>query len=119
MPNNEIQDRLRELRDAWRYDEDTLARIDGDLRTIRQYVAVRQTHEELARAPKDEYDPIAVSVADSRRTAAHNRAIRAAGALNAICEACGIEPIAPVCPEGIDPYGQAHRTRVAGFAYVI
>lgn len=117
MPNNEIQDRLQELRDVWQYDEGILDRIDGDLRTIRRYVAVRQAHEELAQAPKDEYDPIAVSVADSRRTAAHNRAIRAAADLNAICEACGIEPIAPVCPEGVDPYGLAHRTRVASFAF--
>ena len=117
MPNNEIQDRLQELRDVWQYDEGILDRIDGDLRTIRRYVVVRQAHEELAQAPTVEYDPIAVSVADSRRTAAHNRPIRAAADLNAICEACGIEPIAPVWPEGVDPYGLAHRTRVASFAF--
>lgn len=119
MANSEVQTKLQELKEMWEYDEDILARIDGDVQTIRRYVTVRQAHEELSQAPKDEYDSIAVSVADSKRTAAHNRAIRAAADLNKICKVSGVEPIAPTCPKGVDPYGIAHRTSIANFAYAL
>ena len=117
MPNNEIQDRLQELRDVWQYDEGILDRIDGDLRTIRRYVAVRQAHEELAQVPKDEYDPIP---AFDRRLKAHgrpkpgdSRRRRPQRDLRDLRHRANSASV----PGGADPYGLAHRTRVASFAF--
>ena len=107
---------LRELIRTWEYDPYVTSRIEADVRRLRTYVDRRMEHEALAaRGVRDQDERMAVTIADQDRTRAHNRAIRAADDLNLLCKAAGLEPIAPVCPEGSDPYARPHRLMVAAF----
>ena len=109
----EASKKLTELQDVWQYSYDIVDRINADMRTISNYIEKRLIHEELSH--DRDADPMSIKLADNKRTAAHNAAIRATQDLNLIATAAHLEPIGPVCENPDHIYLPLHRNAVARF----
>ncbi len=110
-------ERFQPIIDAFIFDPSVPRRIARAEERFAEYIDRRHAHIQLERDSKGDPElAISVKAADDARTRAHNAAISASLDINELCELIGIDPIAPAAPEGVDPYGQDHRKKVARFA---
>lgn len=108
---------MRAIRNMFADDKGVRLALDAARQNASIYREARNREQELAHAPKDEYDQIQHKMANDARISAHNTFIRSMTVLAEIANRHGMDNVIADITKMPNPYVQPNRETIARMAY--